>query len=475
MPVENLTNIVIGSGEGGKYLAWHLAQSGQKTAVIERRWIGGSCPNINCLPSKNEIWSAKVANLVYHSAKFGSVTAPGPVDMAVVRGRKRKMVEGLVAMHLDRFKATGAELIMGEAKFAGTNTLEVTVNGGGSRTLRGERIFLNLGTHASIPSAPGLAACAPLTHIEVLELDRLPDHLIVIGGGYVGLEFAQAYRRFGSQVTVLQHGSQLLAKADPDLAAEILKVFNAEGIEVLAPAKIMSVEGRSGSGVTIKLQTSSGETQISGSDILVATGRVPNTAEIGLDTAGVQVDPRGYIKVNDRLETTATNVWAIGECAGSPQFTHASLDDFRVIRDNLAGGSRSTRNRVVPSCLFTDPQVAQIGLTESEARSQGVSYQIAKLPMVAVLRTRTIDETIGFMKALISPNDQRILGFTMIGPEAGEVMAVVQMAMQAGLPYMALRDAILTHPTMAEGLNALFSNVKPANIDARAATAVPRT
>ena len=475
MTVENLTNIVIGSGEGGKYLAWHLAQSGQKTAVVERRWIGGSCPNINCLPSKNELWSAKVANLVYHAGKFGSITTPGPVDMAVVRGRKREMVEGLVAAHLDRYKATGAELIMGEARFAGTNTLEVTVNGGGSRTICGERIFLNLGTHASIPSTPGLAACAPLTHIEVLELDRLPDHLIVIGGGYVGLEFAQAYRRFGSRVTVLQRGSQLLANADPDLAAEILRVFNAEGIEVLAQAKIMSVEGRSGSGVTIKLQTSSGETQISGSDILVATGRVPNTAEIGLDKAGVQVDARGYIKVNDRLETTATNIWAIGECAGSPQFTHASLDDFRVIRDNLAGGSRSTRNRVVPSCLFTDPQVAQIGLTESEARSQGVAFQIAKLPMVAVLRTRTMDETIGFMKALVSPSDQKILGFTMIGPEAGEVMAVVQMAMQAGLPYTALRDAILTHPTMAEGLNALFSNVKPANIDARAAAAVPRT
>jgi pyruvate/2-oxoglutarate dehydrogenase complex dihydrolipoamide dehydrogenase (E3) component len=475
MLVENFKNIVIGSGEGGKYLAWHLAQSGQKTAVVERRWIGGSCPNINCLPSKNEIWSAKVANLVYNAGKFGSMTTSGAVNMEVVRGRKRKMVEALVAMHLDRYKATGTELIKGEAKFVGTDTLEVAMNEGGSRTLRGERIFLNLGTHASIPSVPGLAGCSPLTHIEALELDRLPDHLVVIGGGYVGLEFAQAYRRFGSQVTILQRGSQLLDKADADVAAEIISVFSAEGIEILAPTKIVNVEGRSGCRVTITLQTPPGEKQISCSDILVATGRVPNTVGIGLEKVGVELDPRGYIKVNDRLETTATNIWAIGECAGSPQFTHASLDDFRVIRDNLAGGSRTTRNRLVPSCLFTDPQVAQIGLTETEARRQDIEFQIVKIPMVAVLRTRTIDETTGFMKALISPNDQRILGFTMIGPEAGEVMAVVQMAMQTGLPYTALRDAIFTHPTMAEGLNALFSNVKPAITDAKAATAASHT
>jgi pyruvate/2-oxoglutarate dehydrogenase complex dihydrolipoamide dehydrogenase (E3) component len=463
MPMKDFTNVIIGSGEGGKYLAWHLAQSGQKTAMVERRWIGGSCPNINCLPSKNEIWSAKVANLVFHATKFGSMTAAGPVDMAVVRERKRRMVEDLVAMHLDRYNATGVELILGEAKFIEANTLEVTLNEGGTQTLVGERIFLNLGTQASIPPVPGLAESAPLTHIGALELDRLPEHLIVIGGGYVGLEFAQAYRRFGSRVTVLHQGSQLLDKVDADVAAEIVRMFTAEGIGVFAPTKIVSVHGRSGTGVTVNLETPLGEEQISASDILVATGRIPNTTAIGLESAGIDTDQRGYIKVNDRLETTALNVWAIGECAGSPQFTHASLDDFRVIRDNLAGGTRSTRGRVVPSCLFTDPPVAHIGLTENEAERQGIEVQVARLPMMAVLRTRTIDETSGFMKTLIDPKDGKILGFTMIGAEAGEVMAVVQMAMLAGFRYTALREAILTHPTMAEGLNGLFSNVKSAN------------
>jgi pyruvate/2-oxoglutarate dehydrogenase complex dihydrolipoamide dehydrogenase (E3) component len=466
MPTEIYQNVIIGSGEGGKYLAWHLAQSGQKTAVVERRWIGGSCPNVNCLPSKNEIWSAKVANLLYHARSFGSMTTAGPVDMGTVRKRKRQMVEGLVAMHLDRYKATGVELILGQAKLTGDNILDVTLNDGGSRRLQGDRVFLNVGTRASVPPIPGLVESSPLTHIEILELDRLPEHLIVIGGGYVGLEFAQAYRRFGSRVTILHRGTQLLDKADADVAAEIVRMFTAEGIEVMAPAKIVRVHGRSGNGVTIDIESGLGESQISGSDILLATGRIPNTTGIGLESAGIELDQRGYVKVNDRLETTARNVWAIGECAGSPQFTHASLDDFRVVRDNLAGVGRSTRNRIIPSCLFVDPPVAQIGLTENEARRQGIDVHIAKVPVIRVLRTRTIDETNGFMKALIDPNDAKILGFTMIGPEAGEVMAVVQMTMLAGFPYTALSDAILTHPTMAEGLNVLFSSVKLANKDA---------
>ncbi|HEY1801190.1 MAG TPA: FAD-dependent oxidoreductase [Terriglobales bacterium] len=456
---ENYANVIIGSGEGGKFLTWHLAASGQKTAVIERRWIGGSCPNINCLPSKNEIWSAKVAELVHNGEKFGVRTSAGPSDMAAVRKRKREMVQGLVAMHLDRYKATGAELIMGEARFSAANTIEVKLNDGGSRTLVGERIFLNLGTHAAIPTIPGLAVSAPLTNIELLELDRLPSHLIVIGGGYVGLEFAQAYRRFGSKVTVLQQTAQLLPNADSDVAAEIMRTFAKEGIEVIVSAEVLEVSGRSGAEVSVIIRTPAGKKKLAGSDILVATGRIPNTAGIGLEPVGVALDERGYIKVNDRLETTAANIWAIGECAGSPQFTHISFDDFRVIRDNLAGKNRSTLGRVVPSCLFTDPQVAHIGLTEMEARKKGMAVHVAKLPMIAVLRTRTLDETNGFMKAIIS-SDGKIVGFTMVGPEAGEVMAVVQTAMLAGLAYTALRDAIFTHPTMAEGLNSLFAAVK---------------
>ena len=462
MSVENYKNVVIGSGEGGKYLAWHLAQAGQPTAVVERRWVGGSCPNVNCLPSKNEIWSAKVADLVHHATRFGAKGGNSSSDMAAVRKRKREMVEGLIAMHLDRYKATGAELVMGEAKFTGSKTLDVRLNAGGARTLTGERVFLNLGTHASIPAVPGLAESGPLTNIEALEMDRLPDHLIVLGGGYVGLEFAQAYRRFGSRVTIVEQGPQLLANEDSDVVAALLQIFASDGIEVIAPAEIVGVHGRSGTGVSLIIRTSSGEKTISGSDILVATGRAPNTAGLGLEVAGVELDRRGYVKVTDRLQTTAPNIWAIGECAGSPQFTHISLDDFRVVRDNLAGINRTTRNRMIPSCLFTDPQIAHIGLRETEASRQGIAVRVVKLPMATVLRTRTIDESRGFMKALIETDGDLILGFTMIGPEAGEVMAVVEMAMLAGLPYTALRDAILTHPTMAEGLNSLFSSVKQA-------------
>jgi pyruvate/2-oxoglutarate dehydrogenase complex dihydrolipoamide dehydrogenase (E3) component/pimeloyl-ACP methyl ester carboxylesterase len=461
MSTENYPNIVIGSGEGGKYLAWHLAGSGQKTAVIERRWIGGSCPNVNCLPSKNEIWSAKVNHLVYRGSEFGSTAVPEPVNIAVVRQRKRAMVDGLIAMHLERYKASGAELIMGEAKFNEPRTLEVRLNGGGSRTIVAERIFLNLGTHAAIPAIPGLVESAPLTNIEALELDRAPEHLIVLGGGYVGLEFAQAYRRFGSRVTVIQHGPHVLDGEDADVAAEIVSLFASEGIDVLTSAEVDRVGGHSGEHVTLVVRTTAGERTISGSDILVATGRIPNTSGVGLEFAGVELDRQGYIKVNERLQTSAPNIWAIGECAGSPQFTHASLDDFRVIRDQLAGGNRSTRGRLVPSCLFTDPPVAHIGLTEREAQQRGIAVRVAKVPMPVVLRTRTMGETRGFMKALLATHDDRILGFTMIGPEAGEVMAVVQTAMLTGSPFTLLRDAILTHPTMAEGLNALFASSKP--------------
>jgi pyruvate/2-oxoglutarate dehydrogenase complex dihydrolipoamide dehydrogenase (E3) component/pimeloyl-ACP methyl ester carboxylesterase len=472
MSADRYQNVIIGSGEGGKYLAWHLAHSGQSTVVVERRWIGGSCPNTNCLPAKNEIWSAKVAELVRNAKSFGVVTGPSSTDMEGVRRRKREMVEKLVAMHVEKYKASGAELVMGEAKVLGDRTIEIRLNEGGTRTITGERVFLNLGTHASVPGISGLRECEPLTNIEVLELDRLPAHLIVIGGGYVGLEFAQAYRRFGSKVTVLQRSASLLVNEDLDVSSEIHRLLEAEGIEVVTSADIVSVRGRSGTEVSIVVRTGAGERTIDGTDILVATGRTPNTAGIGLEAAGIEVTPGGWVRVNDRLETTAPNVWAIGECAGSPQFTHASLDDFRIIRDNLSGGHRSTRDRLMPSCLYTDPQVAQVGLTEGEAQRRGIAVQIAKIPMAAVLRTQTIGETQGFMKALISPADGRILGFAMVGAEAGEVMTVVQMAMQARFPYTVLRDSVLSHPTMAEGLNGLFSGVK---LKVPTAPAWPRT
>jgi pyruvate/2-oxoglutarate dehydrogenase complex dihydrolipoamide dehydrogenase (E3) component len=456
---ERFDILVLGSGEAGKYLAWHMAHAGHRTAVVERQLIGGSCPNINCLPSKNEIWSAKVADLVRHAAAFGTVTGPGSVDMARVRQRKRDMVEGLIAMHLERYQASGAELMMGTGQFVAPKTLEVQLNDGGTRRLAGDRVFLNVGTHATIPDLPGLVAAKPLTHIDVLELDRLPVHLIVLGGGYVSLEFAQAYWRFGSRVTVVEHGPQLAGREDPDVAEAILQVFRAEGVEVLLSAETLRVQGRSGERVSLLVRTPHGEQTIDGSDLLVGVGRTPNTAGIGLETAGVELDARGYIKVNDTLETTAPAIWAMGECAGSAQFTHVSYDDFRIIRDNLAGGHRTRRDRLIPFCLFTDPPLARVGLSERDADRLGLAVRVAMLPISAVLRTRTISETHGFMKALIEAQSDRILGFTMLGPEAGEVMAVVQTAMLAGMPHWGLREAIFTHPTMAEGLVFLFANV----------------
>ncbi len=456
---EPFEMLVLGSGEGGKFLAWHMAKSGHRTALVERKLIGGSCPNTNCLPSKNEIWSAKVADLVHHADRFGMMTGSTATNMKKVLARKRDMVDGLIAMHLDNYKASGAELIMGTGRFIAPKTIEVSLNDGGTRVLTGDRVALNLGTHATIPDIPGLAAAKPLTNIEALELDRLPDHLVVIGGGYVGLELAQAYRRFGSRVSIIEAGPQLAGREDSDVAAAILEMLRDEEIVVHLEAKVLGVQGRSGETVSLQMRTPSGDQTIEGSDILVAVGRTPNTSGIGLDLAGVAVDTRGYIAVNHRLETSASNVWAVGECAGSPQFTHVSFDDFRIIRDNLAGGDRTTRNRLVPYCMFTDPPLARVGLSEREAQRQGIAVRVAKLPIVAVLRSRTISETRGFLKALVEADGNRILGFTMLGAEAGEVMAVVQTAMLASMPYTGLRDAIIAHPTMAEGLGALFSNI----------------
>jgi pyruvate/2-oxoglutarate dehydrogenase complex dihydrolipoamide dehydrogenase (E3) component len=457
---ERFEVLILGSGFGGKLLAWHLARSGRRTAVVERRWIGGSCPNIACLPSKNEIWSARIAHHAHHAAEFGTmITGNVTTDMAKVRQRKRDMVDREIELHLRNYKASGAELIMGTGRFTAPKTLEVHLNDGGTRVLAGDQVFLNLGTHAAIPAVPGLEAARPLTHIEALELDDLPEHLVVLGGGYVGLELAQAYRRFGSRVTVIESGSQLMAREDPDIADEVQRLLRNDGIQFLLPAQTINVAGRSGDKVSLTVHASSGEQQLEGSDILAAAGRVPNTAGIGLEETGVELDAHGYIRVNERLETTAPDIWAIGECAGSPQFTHVSIDDFRIIRDNLAGGNHSTRGRLVPYCMFTEPPLARVGLSEREARQQGVSVRVARLPMSEVRRTATTGETEGFMKVLVGRGDDRILGFSMIGAEAGEVMAVVQTAMLANLPYPKLGDAILAHPTMVEGLGSLFSNV----------------
>jgi pyruvate/2-oxoglutarate dehydrogenase complex dihydrolipoamide dehydrogenase (E3) component len=451
--------IVLGCGEGGKYLAWTLGKQGKRVAVVERKLIGGACPNIACLPSKNIIHSAKVADYFRRGKEFGIVANDLKVDMVAVRQRKREMVDGLIKIHLDNFKATGAELIMGSGRFIAPKTLEVALSAGGTRILRGNKVVIDTGSRAAIEPIPGLVESDPLTHIQALELDHVPGHLIILGGGYIGLEFAQAMRRFGARVTVVDRNIRLVSHEDEDVSAALTELCQAEGIELVLNAHVTQVEGASGQSVKLQVKQGGAEITLDGTDLLVAAGRTPNTSAIGLDLVGVELNERGYIKVNERLETTAPDVFAMGDCAGGPQFTHISFDDFRVVRDNLMGKPHVTTGRQVPFCLFTDPELARIGLSETEAKKQGISYRLAKIPMAAVLRTRTLSETRGFMKALIDPKSDRILGFTVFGVEAGEIMGAVQIAIIAGLPYTALRDAVLTHPTLLEGLISLFSAV----------------
>jgi pyruvate/2-oxoglutarate dehydrogenase complex dihydrolipoamide dehydrogenase (E3) component len=458
---ERVDVIILGSGQGGKLLAWHLGRSGKKVAVVERRWVGGSCPAVACLPSKNELWSARVAHLVQHAAQFGTLATTVKTDMRKVRSRKQDMIDREVEFHLGAYKSSGAELIMGNGRFVGPKTIKVALNDGGTRLLSGNEIVVNVGTHAAIPDIPGLEAARALTHIEALELDYLPSHLIVLGGGYVGIEMAQAYRRFGSRVTIIEPGVQLMGREDADVAKEMLGILIAEGIEVLLGVEPVSVHGLSGDEIAVTLRRAAGEQKVEGSDLLVAVGRVANTGDIGLDIAGVALDSRGFIQVNERLETTTPGVWALGECAGSPQFTHVSVDDFRIVRDNMAGGNRRTGDRLVPYVMFTDPPLARVGLSEGEAQRKGIPVRVARLPMSNVLRTAATDESQGFMKAVVSANDDRILGFTMVGSEAGEAMAAVQTAMLAELPYTELRDAVIAHLTIAEGFGPLFGNVPP--------------
>jgi len=347
---------------------------------------------------------------------------------------------------------------MGSGRFVGPKTIEVDLADGGTRTFHGENVVINTGTRATIDPTPGLKEANPLTHIEALELDHIPEHILILGGGYIGLELAQAMRRFGSGVTIIERNSRLAHREDPDISEALHDLCKEEGIAVVTNAHLTHVEGKSGEHVKLIGTRDGSELILEGTHLLVASGRKPNTENIGLDLAGVEIANRGYVKVNERLQTTAPGVWAIGDCAGSPHFTHISFDDFRIVRDNLTGGDRVTTGRQVPFCMFTDPEFARIGLSETEAKEKGVEYRLAKIPMVAVLRTRTLSETRGFLKALIDTKSDRILGFTAFGVEAGEIMATVQIAMLAGLPYTALRDAILTHPTLMEGLTVLFAS-----------------
>jgi len=454
---EEYDLVILGSGAGAKLLAWTFAQRGQRVAAIEHKYVGGACPNIACLPSKNIIHTAQVAHYVRKSAEFGVVTQGFSVEMPAVRERKRRMVKGLVDTHLDLYHRSGAELIMATGRFIGPRTIEASLADGTRRLLRGTNVIIGTGTHASVDETPGLREAQPLSHVEALELDVVPEHLIVLGGGYVGLEFAQAMRRFGSKVTVVDRNNRLLHREDEDITDGLRSLFEDEGIQLALNSKVQSVSGTSGQAVQLSLRRNGIEETLEGSHLLVTGARTPNTNDIGLELAGVELTDHGYIKVNDRLETTAPGVWAVGEVAGSPHFTHISEDDFRIVRDNILGGNHVTTGRQVPFCLFTDPEFARIGLSEKEAKKQGIAYRLFKIPMAAVLRARSLMETRGFLKCVVARDSDRILGFAALGVGAGEIMGCVQIAMLGDLPYTALHEAVLAHPTIPEGLISLFS------------------
>jgi pyruvate/2-oxoglutarate dehydrogenase complex dihydrolipoamide dehydrogenase (E3) component len=457
--IEHYDAIVLGTGEAGKYMAWHLGGSGKRVAAVERKYLGGACPNIACLPSKNVIHSAQVASYFERGAEFGMLTDKWSVSMPRVRARKREMVEGLLQVHRDNFTRSKVEVVMGQGRFISERTLNVSLLGGGERVLHAGQVFINVGTRAEIPNLPGMVEASPLTHVEALELDVVPEHLLILGGGYVGLEFAQAMRRLGSRVTIMERNDRLLHREDADVSQAMTQLFQDEGIVTVTNTSLGRVEGKSGQGVRLHGSRRGSEIIVEGSHLLVATGRLPNTEGIGLESAGIQTTKKGFIQVNDRLETSAPSIWALGDCTGGPIFTHISFDDFRIVRDNLGGARRTTKDRQVPSCLFTDPELARIGLDETQARQQGIPYRVSRIPMASVLRTRTLSETRGFLKTLISTTDDQILGFTGFGVGAGETMTTVQLAMKAGIPYTVLRDMTITHPTLAEGIVPLFSAV----------------
>ena len=459
---DHFEALIVGGGKAGKTLAIDLARSGRRVALVERGMIGGSCINVACIPSKAMVTCARTARVVARAEPFGIKAQAWSAELAAVVSYKRAVVAGMVELNWNNLHgALGDNFILGEARFVGPRGVEVRPPDGGEiRQLTADKLFINLGTRPAIPEIPGLTESRPLTSETIQELQQLPGHLLVVGGGYVGLEFGQMFRRLGSRVTILQRGPRLVPAEDDDVSDAIADLFRSDGIDVLCRAQTVAVRGRTGEAVQLRVRQEGQEREIEGTHVLVATGRTPMTRDIGLEEAGVELDERGFIRVNDRLETTAPGTWALGDCAGSPQFTHVSLDDYRVVKANVfSGGNRTTRDRLIPNTVFIDPELGRVGLTEREARRLGRNIRVAKLPTASVPRARTLSETRGFLKAIVDSRSERILGFAMLGPDAGNVTAVVQVAMSGGLPFTALRDGILAHPTMAEGLNLLFANV----------------
>lgn len=455
--VEQFDDVVLGGGKGGKSLALALAGAGHTVALIERGQIGGTCINVACIPTKTMVASAKVVELAHRAADFGISLTPPPADLAGVIARKRRVVGAMVDTHRTLFTTTpNLSFLLGEGAFTGERTVEVALPDGGTRVVRGDRVYINTGSHTTIPPIPGLDGVDYLTSTSVMELDELPTRLAIIGGGYIACEFAQIFRRLGSEVVVVQRGDRFLPNEDRDIAAEIRKVLEEEGIEILDNTDTESVSP----GIELQYSREGVAGSLHCSHLLVAVGRTPNSADLGLDAAGVQVDKRGAITVDERLETTAHNVYAIGDCNGGPLFTHASWDDYRILLANvLHDAGRSTTGRLMPYTLFIDPELGRVGLTEEQALAAGYDVAVATLPAAKIPRANTAGETKGLLKAVVDRKTDQILGCSLFCHGAGEVMSVVQMAMIGGVPYTRVRDTIFTHPTMAESLNLLFAGL----------------
>ncbi|MFO1362978.1 MAG: mercuric reductase [Burkholderiales bacterium] len=457
MTPEKFDTVIIGTGQSGKPLALALGRAGRRTAVVEAQHVGGTCINVGCTPTKTMVASARVAYLARRAADFGVNAGAPRVDLAAVWARKQHVVEQFRAggkRSLERVPAI--DLVFGEGSFADARTVRVRLNAGGERLLTADRIVINTGGRPAVPDLPGLAAAGYLDSSGVMELRTLPAHLIVLGGGYIGLEFSQMFRRFGARVTVITREDRLIPREDPDVSAEVEKILAEDGVGIVKNASTLRVDGRGG--VQVLVETPDGAREIAGSHLLVAVGRVPNSDRLNLAAAGVATDKAGFIPVNGRLETNVAGIYAIGDVKGGPAFTHISYDDYRVLRANwLEGADATIDGRYVPNTMFIDPQLATVGINEAEAKRRGLNYRVAKLPMASVARAIEMSETRGFMKAIVDADTGQILGCTILGIEGGEIMSMLQIAMMGRLPYPRLRDAIFAHPTLAEALNNLFA------------------